>query len=753
MIANTLFSIPSHEAIDKGAMWADIQKTLTSIIENCLEGDSFETSYELIYKLCNMNEEKFLFDSLRDFFQTHLDVVASKISKVVGYDLLLSLAQDWSSFYKALKVTEGLFSYADRVYAIRYSSESLESSFSLGLKLFSAIVIENKSVTSNLSDAFLDFTIKERKEGYTICEKLIGGEDVELPFPQERLSVVRELIDFLKQIGSHIYNRILAKPFIKGVNQVIDELVSTANPSEMVPFLQLAERTVVAESIFVQALDIDQATAIQALHIIHNKFIDEHWDDLLSEQFNKIILNKQYHDAQRLLRLAIPVQKGVKKMCKAFCELYKTETMKTLKNVEVLTNKPTEAITEIILTRQFFSDYAERVFAAQKHPFVSGVNSVFSEQIAVVPIIAHLLSIFVDIHLSNPEVPEGGFGKVLSSVVDLCRFLPSPEAFIKLAQENLAKRLMMMSPPHYDAEASLVKQLNDVFGQALIYPLETMVQDSKQNIIDDTRLQTLIAAKKEQPVHLQVLTEVLWPFNPEGKAKEEIPELLKADAERVIKHYIGMKDTKRKKVFIRTDMGTVEGDWRGIADRVIKCTVPTHCAVVLGALGGTEVVPMKTIIEKTKLAESVVRSALEMLHESGIIYADGLDDEELDEEEDVRVAVMSGFAGDELKISGHMISKEKQKEIMEKLVKELEPKEKEDTGPEPSDLILSCLMRLVKFAPGKKIAATALVKLTQEEVSKYTKIDNIEIIKEKLENLILREFLKRNSLGHIEWGE
>ncbi|KAI0980344.1 hypothetical protein GJ496_000042 [Pomphorhynchus laevis] len=592
------------------AIWSLLKKAIQQIQNKNNSGLSFEELYRNAYTMVLHKHGEMLYTGLRDVVADHLTtkVRADIITCLENNgDLLQSVRQSWDEHETAMVMIRDILMYMDRVYV--QQATGLEHVYNLGSTLFREKVIEQAPINETLTSQLISQITKDR-----------NGESI------DRMNV-NSVCFMLGQISSNdnrhpVYKELFERSFLDATclyyMNKSQNLLDTQDASF---YLEQTEIILAQEEERANEMLLSY-TKQPLLDVIVNEMLTKRCADVLNIKSSGIdnMLKFQKHTdlsrAYRLFRsspqsldyLADCVRSFIVKQGTGFCiDLDKSQQS----NADFLRHS-VETIDCLIQLRKDYDYALSNSFNDDSH-FKSKISSAFETIINAGKYGPESLAVYFDFYLrrGNKVTDEEQIMRIIDSAMILFRYLLEKDAFERYYKHYLSRRLLMNRSFSEDREKMVLVKLKSECGSNFTGKLEGMFKDIQISAtINDSFHQKYLPLVID--FNCRVLTTGYWPQLP-----QDIPIELPSNAINVFdqfQEFYLMKHNGRQLKLIH-HFSTFELVFRPQNESTRKhilLSSPAQMAI-LCAFNRVDGHTLKSLMSKTGLEEADCKSCIATL--------------------------------------------------------------------------------------------------------------------------------------------
>ena len=645
-----------------------------------------------------------------------------------GMGLLVELKKRWLNHVVYVKWMDRFFQYLDRYYV---KIRSVAPMSTKGLNIFRYLVFDQ--ISTETTRAVLELINAER-EGHVVPE-----------------DVLKTVVDMYIELGVktlNVYTTSLedallpaTAAFYAGQSRVWLETL------DLPAYLIKAEQALKEEDNRVHRyLHSSSLTKLRGVTIM--QLLQEPLSQLLQKPTSVAALLQadRLEDLARLYRMFALVDNGLPPLAAAFRQFVTTtgnalvnsreELMKNMSKAEALSDPSfVQALIDLhdkyksVVTICFNSDTSFQ--KSLKEGFEVFVNRDF-EKLSI----AALMSSFCDriLKKSGERLSDEAVEEAISKLVDLFSFLSDKDDFCEIYRNQLSKRLLSETSASEDAEKSLIQKLKMKCGANFTSKLEGMITDLSLASDMQREFRDEAAAQVKQfDFSVTVLTTGFWPTY--TSVETVVP--LDLDAGLTLFKEFYSKRTQHRRLQWIHSLGTATVASRFPGEKRFDLVMNTYQAVILLLFNDHQSLTVEQISHMTKLEDGFVKKLLatmilskfKVLNKSNSSSSmEGVDASKTIETTD-SISVNDGFS------------------VPHRKVKIPPPtagtEETHNKGKVEEDRSFSIEAAIVRVMKTRKILQHQ--QLVAEVVGQLTLFKpNPKVIKQRVENLIEREFLERD---------
>lgn len=686
--------------------------------------DEYSNLYTLVYKMCTQKQP---FNWSEKLYTRYSESVSYYVQQKVlpaltgkkGVALLEELKRRWVNHKLYIKWMDKFFQYLDRYYVRVRSAETVSTK---GFNIFKTLIFDEVSVEA--TKAVLEL-INEDREGHGIA-----GEVLKTVIEMYIELGINSLIVYIREFEESLLPATAA--FYAKQSRLWFETL------DLPEYLIRAEESLKSEDERVGRY-LHQSSLSKLRGVTIMQLLQEPQTELLGKTTNASILLEQdrWEDLSRLYRMFALVDGGLSPIASAFRQFVtgKGSALVEAREEQLRNMSKTEALADssfvftLIELHEKYKSVVAQCFNSDtsfqkslKEAFEVFVNKDL-EKVSM----AALLSSFCDklLRKSSEETETS-----IVQLVELFSFLSEKDDFAEIYRNQLAKRILSDSSSSEEAEKSLIQKLKMKCGASFTSKLEGMITDL--SLAGDMQREFReISEVKSFEFSVTVLTTGFWPsYTPVDASLTREMELGIA----AFKDFYSKRTQHRRLTWIHS-LGTATvaarfQDSNGEAKR-FDLVMNTYQALILLCFNneGCTSLTVEEICRSTKLEDGFAKKLLATFIFSKFkVLLKSSPDERSIESSDV-ITVNESFAVPTRKVR-----------IPPPMAGTEETHNKSKVEEDRSFSIEAAIVRVMKtkkFLQHQQLIAEVVEQLTLFK-------PNPKSIKQRIENLIEREFLERD---------
>ncbi|XP_004297309.1 PREDICTED: cullin-3A [Fragaria vesca subsp. vesca] len=694
--------------------WKVLEHAICEIYNHNASGLSFEELYRNAYNMVLHKYGEKLYTGLVKTMTSHLKEISKCIEAAQGGMFLEEMNKLWTDHNKALQMIRDILMYMDRTYIPSTQKTPVHE---LGLNLWRDNIIHSSKIQMRLQNTLLELVLRERT-----------GEVI-------NRGLMRNIIKMLMELGPSVYQEDFENPFLevsaefyKGESQKFIECCDCGD------YLKKAERRLNEELERVTHY-LDAKSEVKITNVVEKEMIANHMLRLVhmdNSGLVNMLLDDKYEDLGRMYNLFRRVCNGLSTIREVMTSHIR-ETGKQLVTDPERLKDPVEFVQRLLDEKDKYDSIIKLSFNNDK-TFQNGLNSSFEYFINLNTRSPEFISLFVDDKLRKglKGVSEEDVEVILDKVMMLFRYLQEKDVFEKYYKQHLAKRLLSGKTVSDDAERSLIVKLKTECGYQFTSKLEGMFTDMKTS--QDT-MQGFYGSHPElgegPTLTVQVLTTGSWPTQPSVTCN--LPAEMSALCEKFRSYYLGTHTGRR--LSWQTNMGTADIKATFGKGQKHELNVSTYQMCVLMLFNNADRLNYKEIEQATEIPAIDLKRCLQSM--ACVKGKNVLRKEPMSKDicEDDTFLVNDKFTSKLYKVKIGTVVAQKESEPEKQ---ETRQRVEEDRKPQ----IEAAIVRIMKSRRTLD-HNNVISEVTKQLQSRF--LANPTEIKKRIESLIEREFLERDS--------
>lgn len=569
--------------------WSRLKDAVQAIHESRAIKYSLEELYQAVENMCSHKMSATLYDKLKVVCEDHIQIQINQFTGEMKDSLsyLKQLNTCWQDHCRQMIMIRSIFLFLDRTYVLQNSLVS--SLWDMGLDLFRAHIISNRTVQTRTVDGLLRLIESER-----------GGDVVDH-------SLLKSLLRMLSDL--QIYEDAFEKRFLDATDTLYAvEGRRLMHERDVPEFLAHVDRRLEEESQRIHHY-LDHTTRKPLIACVEKQLLEVHIGSILQKGLDNLLDANRSTDLSLLYSLFMRTKSGLFELCQYFSAYIK----KTGTIIVINPEKDKTMVQELldfkdkmdnILTQCFGSN--DRFFNTLKEAFENFINKRLNKP-------AELVAKYVDnkLRAGNKEATEEELERLLDKIMVIFRFIHGKDVFEAFYKKDLAKRLLVGKSASVDAEKSMLSKLKQECGGAFTSKLEGMFKDMELS-------KDIMIAFKQHMQHQQVpgnidltvniLTMGYWPtYTPMDVHLS--PEMVKLQG--IFKTFYLGKHSGRKLQW-QPNLGhcVVKAQFKGV---VKELQVSLFQTLVLVLFNEQDEVTFEEIVLATGIEDSELRRTLQSL--------------------------------------------------------------------------------------------------------------------------------------------
>ncbi|XP_074274570.1 cullin-3A-like [Silene latifolia] len=695
--------------------WKVLEHAIHEIYNHNSSNLSFEELYRNAYNMVLHKYGERLYSGLVATMTSHLKEIAKSIEASQGGSFLEELNRKWAEHNKALQMIRDILMYMDRTFV---PSTHKTPVYELGLNLWRDNVIHSSNIQPRLLSTLLDLVLKERT-----------GEVI-------NRGLMRNITKMFMDLGTSVYQEDFEKPFLEvSANFYQIESQQFIECCDCGDYLRKAERRL-NEEIERVSHYLDLRSEDKITKVVEKEMIANHMLRLVHMENSglvKMLLDDKYEDLGRMYNLFRRVTNGSNTVRDVMTSHIR-DTGKQLVTDPERVKDPVEFVQRLLDEKDKYDKIIGLAFGNDK-TFQNALNSSFEYFINLNPRSPEFISLFVDDKLRKglKGVSEEDVEVVLDKVMMLFRYLQEKDVFEKYYKQHLAKRLLSGKTVSDDAERSLIVKLKTECGYQFTSKLEGMFTDMKTS--QDT-IQGFYSSHGSElgdapSLVVQVLTTGSWPT--QSSVPCNLPAEVSVLCEKFRSYYLGTHTGRR--LSWQTNMGTADLKATFGKGQKHELNVSTYQMCILMLFNNADKLTYREIELATEIPSIELKRCLQSL--ALVKGKNVLRKEPMSKDigEDDSFLFNDKFTSKFYKVKIGTVVAQKESEPEKQ---ETRQRVEEDRKPQ----IEAAVVRIMK---SRKVLDhnNIIAEVTKQLQSRF--LPNPVEIKKRIESLIEREFLERDS--------
>ncbi|KAH9553569.1 hypothetical protein CY35_08G017800 [Sphagnum magellanicum] len=697
--------------------WKILEDAIHEIYNHNASGLSFEELYRNAYNMVLHKYGEKLYSGLVNTMTQHMREIARTVEAAQGGLFLEELNSKWREHNKSLQMIRDILMYMDRTYVNNFNKTPVHE---LGLNLWRDNIVRSPRIRDRLLHTLLDLVHRERT-----------GEVI-------NRGLMRNITKMLVDLGPTVYQEDFERPFLDAASDFYrvesQQFVETCDCAD---YLRKAEKRLNEEidrvTHYLDAKSEPKITAVVEKEVIGNRM------KLLVEMENSglvsMLIDDKYDDLGRMYNMFRRVSTGLQTIRDLMTAHLRDTGRQLVLDPERLKD-PVEFVQRLLDEKDKYDKIIQLSFGNDK-TFQNALNSSFEYFINLNVRSPEFISLFVDDKLRKglKGVSEEDVESVLDKVMMLFRYLQEKDVFEKYYKQHLAKRLLSGRTVSDDAERSLIVKLKTECGYQFTSKLEGMFTDMKTSRDTMQGFNATLAGSEtnEGPtLAVQVLTTGSWPT--QSGARCNLPTEILSMCDKFKQYYLSTHTGRR--LTWQTNMGTADLKATFGNGNKHELNVSTYQMCILCLFNKADRLMYREIEQATDIPASDLQRSLQSL--ACVKGKNVLRKEPMSKDisEDDVFLVNDKFSSKfyKVKISTVVAQKESEPEKQE-----TRQKVEEDRKPQIEAAIVR-IMKARRLLDHNNIIS----EVTKQLQARF--LPNPAVIKKRIESLIEREFLERDSV-------
>ncbi|KAL0483264.1 cullin [Acrasis kona] len=728
-------SLQKNDVQDK---YTKIMKAIDQIYEENASSLSFQILYTSGYHIVLNKHGDFLYDGVKEALSNYIKGVREKTMKCNDESFLKELLTQWDKHRTSVGMVRDILMYMDRNYVQQNKKIPV---FDLGVKLFGQEVFHQNTL-DRIQRLIMEIIRKDR-----------DGEVVADRFLLKNLCVMMLEISKPEIYITHFENKFITESreyFSREAAVFFEKCTAT-------DYLQkVVERLKEERERATRCLDEESKAKIES--VIKQVMINNYKQSIIEKEGSGcIVMLREWRVND--LRLVFDVLGLVPKAldpCVQLVENYSREQGYQIVKDQEMDEKPLEMIERLIQLKEKYEALLVAAFSTKKPStdgqlgltthrdpeFTAAVKRAFDDIINANDRFPEYLSLYIDSKLKKgkQQILETEFDILFEQVIALFRHLREKDIFEKYYKNHLAKRLLGQKSQSDEAEKSFISKLKSEFGYQFTSKLEGMFSDMRMSRDTMETYKSHLQAKSittPLDINVQVLTTGYWPIT--QAVSIAVPAELEKACD-VFKEYYLHSHTGRRLTW-QYNMGTADLRANGF-DKKYELNVSTFQMIMLLLFNDSDTISFGQVLTATKIPSIDVKKNLLALtvksktHEKLLIRHP-----EKTLENTTTFTISPDFKSKLLKVKIAPVvlkeSKEQVKETQEKVDEERKWQ---------LDATIVRIMKARKSFEHRDL----VVEVTKQLQQRFMPAP--DLIKKRIESLIEREYLERDSSSRSKYN-
>ncbi|OMO49804.1 hypothetical protein COLO4_38370 [Corchorus olitorius] len=718
--------------------WAFMEQGITKL-KRILEGlpepqfssQEYMHLYTTIYDMCTQTPRpndstpndysEQLYDKYRGAFENYIaTTVLPSIEDKYNEFMLRELVNQWVNHKVMIKWLSRFFHYLDRFFIPRRNLPTLHQ---VGMNCFRDLVYR---VVHEKARKAIIFLIDEEREGKQIDRALL-----------------KNVLGIFVEMGMDRYEEDFEAEMVKESGAYYSRKASSWIEEDSCPdYMIKAEESLKKEKERVTHY-LDSSTETKLIEIVQQKLLVAHANQLLEKENSgcRVLLrDDKVEDLSRMFSLYCNITKGLDPVSNMFKQHITSEGMALIQQAEDaaaskqigheqvlmtkimgLHDKYMAYVTDCFENRTLFHKALKEAFEVFCNKSVAGCSS------------AELLASFCDNILKkgggSEKLSDEAIEETLEKVVKLLAYIDDKDLFAEFYRKKLARRLLFDRSANDEHERSILSKLKQQCGGQFTSKMEGMVTDltlARENQAGfEEYLRENSVAHPGIDLNVTVLTTGFWPSyrSSDLRLPQEMVKCVEA-----FKGYYATKTKHRKLTWIYS-LGTCHINGK-FDQKPIELIVSTYQAAVLVLFNGSARMSYSEIMAQLNLTHDDLGRLLHSLScgKYKILIKDP--NTKTNSHSDQYFEFNSKFTDRMRRIKIPLPPSDERKKVVE------------DVDKDRKYAIDAALVRIMKSR--KVLGHQQLVSECVEMLSRMFKPD-IRAIKKRIEDLITRDYLERDS--------
>lgn len=501
--------------------WAVLEDAIDRINKHNASGLSFEELYRSAYNMVLHKHGDSLYAGVHSSLSSHLRSVATDIgshansslasnsnrksnrsSAADGECLLNALISQWAAFNKSMRMIRDILIYMDRTYVPNNDKKPVHE---LGLSLWNELVLQDQRIGPTMTSTVLSMVHAERI-----------GERIER-------DMLKSVSKMLTDLGQNVYEEWLEQQLLQTsasfYSTEAHELLTT---SDCRTYLKRAESRIAEEQARVHEC-FNSNSEPKLMRVVYDELLRKHVHTLVSMPNSGLIAMTDAEDTESLSRmhqLLSRVEGGAQAMRDSFSSYLKDHGDTIVRSLVANDEGPVRFIGNLLRLKDLSQKVLRESFENDNW-FQIAANTAFEASINSTTKSPEYLSLFIDDRLRRglkASHSESELEDVLDRAVLLFRHLRDKDLFERYYRQHLRNRLLNSKQLMEEQERGFVQRLKTQCGYAFTSKIEQMFTDVTTTSRELMRAFKDMSADDESigiDLNVEVLTTGSWPINPQ----------------------------------------------------------------------------------------------------------------------------------------------------------------------------------------------------------------------------------------------
>uniref|UniRef100_A0A914E9S7 Cullin family profile domain-containing protein n=1 Tax=Acrobeloides nanus TaxID=290746 RepID=A0A914E9S7_9BILA len=743
--------------------WKSLKKAINAVHARIHVTMSFEEYYCSAYAMVTGKQGEMLYRGFCEVISEHLiHQIRPLFENAINENFLETLDTVWTKFNTETIMIRDLLMYVDRSF-VDFHRPPVKKLYDVALDLFREIIVDYPTINDQLKAFMLNCIAQERQYAHISW--------IHLKSACQMLHTLSSTTNSGNK--RYYYEQVFEGPFLRETQ----EYYQTSSQK----FLEENSTSVYVKKVRECFKDeesrsdryLDDETMRKVFKILREELIRKNMQILVNNGLVDMINNEKYMELRDLYELLKEVENGLNLLADSLGEFlrhqisYLNEENTEACSSEQLTIekqlfKPIAFIQSILDVKDQFDTIISRAFNNDTS-FRHRIRTEFEKFLNGNKRSPEFLSLYIDEKLRKgfKEVRESEVDLLLDKIVNLFRHLQEKDVFERYYKIHLSKRLIFNKTSNMDYEKSVISKLRDECGAIFTMKLEGMFKDmgTSADLMEEYKNTPQFSSSNVE-FSVQVLTAVNWPYH--ATTSINIPLNVLNAFETFKDYYLGKHSGRKLDLLVNQGYAELNAYFYGsnkreeeapsqlesqpytnssvnsnsslIPTRKYQLIVNTYTMVVLLCFNEREKLSFKQLLDETKIPEKELVRVLQSLSmgktSMRVLCRQGKNKEIESADE---FWLNDGFSSKLKKVRIQMISN---RNCLEK-----EPTTREKVEEDRRHEVEAAIVRIMKAR--KILSHSELIVESTNQLKARFNPDPI-LIKRRIENLIERDYLKRD---------
>jgi cullin 3 len=423
-------------------VWSLLKNAIQEIQRRNNSKLSFEELYRNAYTMVLHQHGEQIYLGLKELVTQHLqEMVLEDVLASFNNNFLQTLNQAWADHQTSMVMIRDIFMYMDRVYVQR---NNIDDVYSLGLTIFSEVIISNEKIRNHLSETLLTMIVKERK-----------GEAIDH-------LLIKNACKMLMVLGTNsrsMYEEIFEKQFLaQSAAFYAMESQKFLLENKVSAYIKKVEARITEEAERAK-LYLDESTEQHIVDVVQDELIKKHMRTIVEMENAGVVYmlhNTETENLACMYKLLSRVTDGTKTIFECVSKYLREQGTSLVKEEE----NPIVFVQNLIDLKSRFDYFLLHSFNFEKE-FKHIISSDFEYFLNLNSKSPEYLSLFIDDKLKKgcKGMSEKEIEMILDKALVIFRYLLEKDVFERYYKTHLAKRLLLNKSVSDDSEKNMISKL------------------------------------------------------------------------------------------------------------------------------------------------------------------------------------------------------------------------------------------------------------------------------------------------------